>query len=104
MEKIVKTLIISVVSIVALIVTSVTLITIFRPDADITQILAVLAPTIASLGAIGAAALVKGDTAKMTNGFMDAKIQHNVRMVMKDEVLDHSPAVEEIVSASERDL
>lgn len=88
MDNVVRTLIISVVSIVALIVISVTLITIFRPDSDISQIIAILAPTIASIGSIGAVALVKGDTAKMTNGFMDKKIQDNVRMVMNDNVLD----------------
>ena len=85
MDNVVKTLILSVVGVVALIIVSVTLITIFRPESDISQILAVLAPTIASLGAIGAAALVKGDTAKMTNGFMDKKIQDNVKAVLHEE-------------------
>lgn len=80
-----KTLMISVVIITVTIVTGTVLVMILTPDREVAPLIGLLAPTITSLAGLAGIALVKGDTAKMTNGFMDDKIKTNVREVIHEE-------------------
>lgn len=85
MEKIVKSLLISVTAIVITIVVGVVLIMLFAPDKDPGVLVGLVAPTIASLAGLAGIAMVKQDTNKMLNGVMDEKIQTGVRTVLHEE-------------------